>query len=124
MLRKFFKRLWTKLTGEVDPYANYYYLQSRRDVNDVREAFLWDGQRKSLPALKLFLKHASYQRVANSRDLIIDGYCVMRVTPYTYIWRDSDGFDSAKLPLVHANWYMYRRAKDSVAPSSEERVIV
>jgi len=76
---------------------------------EVRRAYLWDGKDSSRQELKKFLGSVPVKFYGRDGSCTIAGYNQIYVSPNTYIWEDSDGYDIGSQYHVDRNFIVEPR---------------
>ena len=99
--------LWQRFKNLFHPHRlnRKYWFQDLNNSADVRRAFLWDG--KDRAALREFLGELQVKWHCDGA-VTVAGYGQIYMRPYTYIWEDSDGYDSGPLFTVIQRFAIYR----------------
>ncbi|QBJ02843.1 hypothetical protein MZD04_gp317 [Pseudomonas phage Psa21] len=105
MLLKLWKAFLSLFVPEVKD--RHYWFQDLNDDRDVRRAFLWDGKKVSRQYLQEFVGNLDVKFYPDG-NCIVDGPNPIQLFPYTFIWEDSDGYDSSRLYGVIQRFAMYR----------------
>lgn len=78
-------------------------MQNKSDPTDIRRAIYWDGRDRK--ALRKFL--GSLQaRWSSGGSFTIAGYNQITVSPGSYIWDDSDGYNTGRHNYVEKYWHV------------------